>query len=135
VTKIIIKKYQDKSLESKKDTGRGKDDKKRNQINVTGNNEGNSEDQNGSMQQEDEKNELPVRFLVTAGIRDIDQEIFHIIHENGLVYNGRLIVKNNFQTTDPAIFACGKICEFSQRYKHYAVGKSLRLDKYVSTTP
>lgn len=72
MTKIIIKKYQDKSLESKKDTGRGKDDKKRNQINVTGNNEGNSEDQNGSMQQEDEKNELPVRFLVTAGIRDID---------------------------------------------------------------
>lgn len=81
------------------------------------------------MQQEDESIPLNVRFLVSSGIRDIDQEIFHIIHENGLVYNGRLIVKNNFQTTDPAIFACGKICEFSQRYKHYAVGKSLRLDK------
>ena len=48
------------------------------------------------MQQEDESIPLNVRFLVTAGIRDIDQEIFHIIHENGLVYNGRLIVKNNF---------------------------------------
>jgi hypothetical protein len=47
-----------------------------------------------------------------------------------LVYNGRLIVKSNFQTTENEIFACGKICEFSQRYKNYSIGKSLRLDKY-----
>jgi hypothetical protein len=28
------------------------------------------------------------------------------------------------------VFACGKICEFSQRYKKNSIGKSLRLDKY-----
>ena len=55
-----------------------------------------SDDNNGSQILEDETDFLDVRFLITSGIRDIDQEIFHIIHENGLVYNGRLIVKNNF---------------------------------------
>ena len=80
--------------------------------------------------EEDEVLGVEVRFLVTSGIIDIDREIFNIIHENGLVYNGRLIIKSNFQTTDPVIFACGRICEFSQRYKNQAVGTSLRLDKY-----
>ncbi|KAM3135741.1 hypothetical protein pb186bvf_012138 [Paramecium bursaria] len=70
------------------------------------------------------------RFFISSGLIDIDKEIFHIIHENGLVYNGRLIVKSNFQTTQDNIFACGKICEFSQRYKQQSVGRSLRLDKY-----
>ena len=56
--------------------------------------------------------ELPSRFFLTCGCIDIDKEIFHIIHENGLVYNGRLIVKSNFYTEDQ-IFCCGKICEFS----------------------
>lgn len=28
------------------------------------------------------------------------------------------------------MFACGKICEFSQRYKNFSIGKSLRLDRY-----
>ena len=79
---------------------------------------------------EDEQREIPLRFFVSSGTIDIDKEIFHIIHENGLVYNGRLIIKSNFQTTDPVIFACGRICEFSQRYKNQAVGTSMRLDKY-----
>lgn len=42
----------------------------------------------------------PSSFLITSGLIDIDKEIFNIIHENGLVYNGRLIIKSNFQTTE-----------------------------------
>lgn len=42
----------------------------------------------------------PSSFFITSGLVDIDREIFNIIHENGLVYNGRLIVKSNFQTTE-----------------------------------
>lgn len=57
--------------------------------------------------------EVNSRLFLTSGLIDIDKEIFNIIHENGLVYNGRLIVKSNFQTTQNNIFACGKICEFS----------------------
>jgi predicted GNAT family N-acyltransferase len=72
----------------------------------------------------------PCAFFITSGLIDIDREIFSIIHENGLVYNGRLIVKSNFQTTENEIFACGRICEFSQRYKNLSVGRSLRLDRY-----
>lgn len=74
--------------------------------------------------------ELFAKFFVTSRCNDIDLGFFQAIHDNGLVYNGRLIVKNNFQTTDPAIFAAGRLCEFSQRYKNLAIGTSLRLDKY-----
>ena len=42
----------------------------------------------------------PSSFFITSGLIDIDREIFNIIHENGLVYNGRLITKSNFQTTE-----------------------------------
>lgn len=70
------------------------------------------------------------KILVTASVLDIEEELFKSIQENGLVYNGRLIVKNSFKTEDPNIFACGKIVEFSQMYKNYALGKSLRLDRF-----
>lgn len=69
-------------------------------------------------------------ILVTSSALDIDEKLFDTIQENGLVYNGRLIVKNNFKTVDDCIFACGKVVEFSQQYKNYALGRSLRLDRY-----
>ena len=69
-------------------------------------------------------------LLVTCSVLDIDESLFDSIQENGLVYNGRLIVKNNFETVDDCIFGCGKIVEFSQQYKNYALGRSLRLDRY-----
>ena len=73
---------------------------------------------------------IDARLLVTSGRVDVDFNMFLTIHETGLVYNGRLIIKSNFQTTDDNIFACGKLCEFSHRYKNYSIGMSLRLDKY-----
>lgn len=82
--------------------------------------------------EEPEELEEPCKLLVTSRYYDIDPVIFACIHDNGLVYNGRLIVKSNFQTTDESIFAAGRLCEFSQRYKNTAVGISLKLDKYSS---
>jgi len=61
--------------------------------------------------------ELEARVLITCGHRDVDPDVFKSIHDNGLVYNGRLIVDRHFQTTDPSIFAAGSLCEFSNRYK------------------
>ena len=61
--------------------------------------------------------EIECRVLITSGHKDVDQDVFNSIHNNGLVYNGRLIVDKNFQTTDPSIFAAGSLCEFSGRYK------------------
>ena len=74
--------------------------------------------------------ELQCRVLITAGHKDVDDDVFNSIHSNGLVYNGRLIVDKNFQTTDPSIFAAGPLCEFSGRYKSISQGKSLRMDRY-----
>jgi len=44
------------------------------------------------------KNELEIfcKVLITAGHRDVDTDVFNAIHNNGLVYNGRLIVDKNF---------------------------------------
>lgn len=70
------------------------------------------------------------RVLITAGHRDVDQDVFKAIHNNGLVYNGRLIVDKSFQTTDPSIFAAGSLCEFSGRYKALSQGRPLRMDRY-----
>ena len=76
------------------------------------------------------ENEIDCRVLITAGHRDVDQDVFHSIHNNGLVYNGRLIVDKSFQTTDPSIFAAGSLCEFSGRYKALSQGRPLRMDRY-----
>ena len=40
--------------------------------------------------------ELEARVLVTCGHCDVDPDVFDSIHENGLVYNGRLIVDRHF---------------------------------------
>ena len=44
------------------------------------------------------KNELEIHcsVLITAGHKDVDGDVFNSIHNNGLVYNGRLIVDKNF---------------------------------------
>jgi len=56
----------------------------------------NSKDEYESSNMEIEENfdeiKLNCQFLITSGNVDIDLEIFNIIHVNGLVYNGRLIV-------------------------------------------
>ncbi len=91
-----------------------------------------SSDQKTEQTEEVDESEvtLDCRVLLTAGHRDVDLDVFNAIHNNGLVYNGRLIVDRNFQTTDPSIFAAGSLCEFSGRYKSLAQGRSLRLDRY-----
>lgn len=61
---------------------------------------------------------------------DVSTCVFKAIQDNGLVFNGRLIVTNNFRTIDKHIYACGKISEFSKRYKNHALGRSLRVDKF-----
>lgn len=101
-----------------------------------GSGENKSQNQDGGEQvvqkKKRKKNELELqcRVLITAGHKDVDDDVFNAIHNNGLVYNGRLIVDKNFQTTDPSIFAAGPLCEFSGRYKAIAQGRPLRMDRY-----
>lgn len=68
-------------------------------------------------------------YFVTGGLINIDPNVFHFIHDNGLVYNGRAIIDKNFMTSDPYIFAAGRLCEFSQRYSYTEKGKLLKLER------
>jgi hypothetical protein len=68
-------------------------------------------------------------YFVTGGLINVDQNVFHFIHDNGLVYNGRAIIDKHFMTSDPNIFAAGRLCEFSQRYSYSEKGKLLKLER------
>ncbi|KAF4675449.1 hypothetical protein FOL47_007757, partial [Perkinsus chesapeaki] len=59
---------------------------------------------------------ITCRVLITADGHSIDPRVFACIHDNQLVYDGRLIVDNLFRTSDKNIFAAGTLCEFSRRY-------------------
>jgi hypothetical protein len=56
------------------------------------------EDHQVKQKKKRKKNELEVecKVLITAGHQDVDQDVFLSIHNNGLVYNGRLIVDKSF---------------------------------------
>ncbi len=75
---------------------------------------------------------LTTNLIVTGGMLDVDPVVFRFIHENGLVYNGRAIINNNFLTADNYIFAAGKLCEFSQCFSYIEKHKQLRLESYNS---
>lgn len=68
-------------------------------------------------------------LIITADSYDVPQDIFNTAQENGLVFNGRLIVQSDFTTIDDTILAAGRSCEFSQRYKNLAGGRPLRMDQ------
>ena len=75
---------------------------------------------------------LSCNLIVTGGMLDVDPTVFDFIHNNGLVYNGRAIINNQFLTADNFIFAAGKLCEFSQCYSYIEKYKQLRLECYNS---
>jgi len=60
--------------------------------------DGEQEDHQVKQKKKRKKNELEVecKVLITAGHRDVDEDVFQSIHNNGLVYNGRLIVDKSF---------------------------------------
>eukprot|EP00397_Hematodinium_sp_SG-2012_P001935 GEMP01001940.1.p1 GENE.GEMP01001940.1~~GEMP01001940.1.p1 ORF type:complete len:1503 (+),score=407.10 GEMP01001940.1:185-4693(+) len=74
---------------------------------------------------------LSCRIVITADKQNADPDIFNAVHNNGLVYDGRLIVDHNFCTTDPAIYAAGSLCEFTRRYRTAGTDfHALRHDQY-----
>ena len=75
---------------------------------------------------------LSTNLIITGGMLDVDPTVFNFIHNNGLVYNGRAIISNQFLTADNYIFAAGKLCEFSQCYSYIEKYKQLRLECYNS---
>jgi hypothetical protein len=60
---------------------------------------------------------LPCSLLLTSDTPDVDSDIFTTINECGLVYDGKLVVDNNFCTSDPNIYGAGTLTKFSRRYR------------------
>jgi hypothetical protein len=137
--KVVFKRLDIPDEEEEEDEVNMSDDHSENSDGMSGRgsmNDGDNED--GEQRDEKQKKikrkknhmEMEGKVLITCCHRDVDEDVFKSIHDNGLVYNGRLIVDRNFQTTDPSIFAAGSLCEFSNRYKALAQGRSLRMDRY-----
>ncbi len=72
--------------------------------------------------------EIPCSLFINAHTRDIDDDMLETINRESLVFDGRLIVEPNFQTTDPSIYAAGPITKFSRRF-----GTSLPVENYNAT--
>jgi len=77
--------------------------------------------------EEEHMHMLSCRILITADNTNADPDIFNAVHNNGLVYDGRLIVDANFCTTDPNIYAAGSLCEFTCKCR---AGNELRHDQF-----
>lgn len=58
------------------------------------------EDQHKKKKRKNNEEEIEAKVLISCGHKDVDPDVFRSIHDNGLVYNGRLIVNKNFETTD-----------------------------------
>ena len=89
--------------------------------------EGEEKKEGGEDEQDKREIKIPCKVLITSGHRDVDVDVFNALHNNSLVYNGRLVVDTNFQTNDPAIFAGGSLCAFSGKH---ATGHPLSMHHY-----
>lgn len=61
--------------------------------------------------------ELPCSVLCSGEQDDVDEDVFRAIQHSGLVFDGRLVVSPEFQTTDPRIYGAGSLSRFSRRHK------------------
>lgn len=53
-------------------------------------------------------------LLVACDTQDINPALFQCIDDASLVYDGRLVVNEKFQTNDPRIFSSGTMAKFSR---------------------
>eukprot|EP00754_Rhynchopus_humris_P004653 Rhum_TRINITY_DN12340_c1_g2::Rhum_TRINITY_DN12340_c1_g2_i1::g.50849::m.50849 len=60
--------------------------------------------------------EIPATMLVYCHEKDIDTQILSALNKRSIVFDGRVIVRANYRTTDPKIYAVGPIAMFSGRF-------------------
>ncbi len=64
------------------------------------------------LQQEEQT--LPCATLLCCDQLYVDPELFYAMIDSCLVYDGRLVINHQFQTSDPSIYAIGKLTKYSQ---------------------
>lgn len=60
--------------------------------------------------------EVPATMFIYCHEKDIDTQILSALNKRSIVFDGRVIVKHNYRTTDPQIYAVGPIAMFSGRF-------------------
>lgn len=60
--------------------------------------------------------ELRCCLIVCMEDKDIDPNILSTLNKRSIVFDGRVIVENNYRTTDPYVFAAGPVAMFTRRY-------------------
>eukprot|EP01060_Flectonema_neradi_P039166 TRINITY_DN8513_c0_g1_i1.p1 TRINITY_DN8513_c0_g1~~TRINITY_DN8513_c0_g1_i1.p1 ORF type:complete len:1039 (+),score=168.07 TRINITY_DN8513_c0_g1_i1:425-3541(+) len=60
--------------------------------------------------------EIPATMFIYCHEKDIDSQILSALNKRSIVFDGRVIVKYNYRTTDPQIYAVGPIAMFSGRF-------------------
>ena len=60
--------------------------------------------------------EFAASMFIYAHDKDIDANVLSALNKRSIVFDGRVIVENNYRTTDPNIFAAGPVAMFSLRF-------------------
>ncbi|KAH6563849.1 hypothetical protein BASA83_008099 [Batrachochytrium salamandrivorans] len=58
-----------------------------------------------------------VHLLIYSDEQSVDNNTFKLINDSFLVFDGRLVIDNQFRTNDPLIFGAGSSTKYSSRYK------------------
>eukprot|EP00026_Physarum_polycephalum_P001117 Phypoly_transcript_01118.p1 GENE.Phypoly_transcript_01118~~Phypoly_transcript_01118.p1 ORF type:complete len:1198 (+),score=147.66 Phypoly_transcript_01118:30-3623(+) len=60
---------------------------------------------------------LDCKLMLSCGPKDVDTDTFYSINDACLIYDGRLVIDDRYQTNDKAIYATGSVTKFSRRFR------------------
>jgi hypothetical protein len=60
--------------------------------------------------------ELNATMFIYCHEKDIDMQVLSALNKRSIVFDGRVIIENNYRTTDHNIYAAGPVAMFSRRF-------------------
>lgn len=60
--------------------------------------------------------ELNATMFIYCHEKDIDAQVLSALNKRSIVFDGRVIIENNYRTTDKRIYAAGPVAMFSRRF-------------------
>lgn len=81
--------------------------------------------------------ELNATMFIYCHDKDIDSQVLSALNKRSIVFDGRVIIENNYRTTDPNIFAAGPVAMFSRRFgpsEDFDVYSAKNVGRHVAET-
>lgn len=81
--------------------------------------------------------ELNATMFIYCHDKDIDSQVLSALNKRSIVFDGRVIIENNYRTTDPNIFAAGPVAMFSRRFgpsEDFDVYSARNVGRHVAET-